>query len=628
MTRSQEASPEQREPRDPREVYLRELGTHRSILLEEHKRDRILGFTKLGLLAVLFCGAIVLLHPPTRLLWLLIPAAALVGFAIAHERVLASVRKRNRILAFYERGLARLNDQWAGTGETGERFLDAQHPYARDLDIFGKGSLFEMLCSARTRAGEETLARWLLAPAGIDAILARQAAVADLRNRVKFREGLFTAAESVRAGVHPEKLASWGETKPKVGPQWLRPVMLVLALLWIASAIYWAISGIESQATGFDWVTAGNWHWVVALTAVNWIASRFVRRDVETLLASTETAAVDLKLLASVLEVLEQEPFEARLLRELQAGLRTGETAPSAAIRRLDRIVQYIESRRNFMVLLFRRPLIYEPQIALAAEAWLARYGASIGRWLAIVGEVEALAGLSGWAFEHPGAVFPEFVAEGPLFDAEGFAHPLLPESRAVRNDLRLDGTLRLVIVSGPNMAGKSTFVRGVGINAVLAQCGAMVQAKRLRLSPLAVGASICVLDSLQGGVSRFYAEIQRLKLISDMTHGTRHVLFLLDELLSGTNSHDRLTGTEYLMRALVEQGAVGLITTHDLALTRIPEADSGIAVNCHFADHLEHGELKFDYRLKPGVVRTSNALRLMQSIGLVVEDGAAFEDR
>jgi DNA mismatch repair ATPase MutS len=178
------------------------------------------------------------------------------------------------------------------------------------------------------------------------------------------------------------------------------------------------------------------------------------------------------------------------------------------------------------------------------------------------------------------------------------------------------------VIISGPNMAGKSTFVRAVGINALLAQCGSVVQARRLRMSPLAIGASICVLDSLQGGVSRFYAEIQRLKLISDLTHTARHVLFLLDELLSGTNSHDRLAGTEYLVRALLEQGAIGLITTHDLALTQIPEADErggGRALNCHFEDHLEDGELRFDYRLKPGVVRTSNALRLMQSIGLAV---------
>jgi DNA mismatch repair ATPase MutS len=220
--------------------------------------------------------------------------------------------------------------------------------------------------------------------------------------------------------------------------------------------------------------------------------------------------------------------------------------------------------------------------------------------------------------------VLPEFQEEAPLFEAEDLRHPLLPESQAVGNDLRLGPELRLLLVSGPNMAGKSTLLRGIGINAVLAQAGAPVRARRLRMSPLAVGASICVLDSLQGGVSRFYAEIRRLKLLSDLASaadsGHGPLLFLLDELLSGTNSHDRLEGTRFVVGALVRKGAIGLVTTHDLALTAIPEALDGVGRNCHFEDSIEDGKLKFDYRLKPGVVQTSNALKLMQAVGLEVE--------
>jgi DNA mismatch repair ATPase MutS len=187
-----------------------------------------------------------------------------------------------------------------------------------------------------------------------------------------------------------------------------------------------------------------------------------------------------------------------------------------------------------------------------------------------------------------------------------------------VGNDLSLGSeSLQLLIVSGPNMAGKSTFLRAIGLNAVLAQAGAPVRAASLRMSPLAVGASICILDSLQGGVSRFYSEIQRLKLLSDLADGSTPLLFLLDELLSGTNSHDRLEGTRHVVTALVRRGAVGLVTTHDLALTAIPEAMPGAASNAHFEDSMEDGRLHFDYRLKPGIVQTSNALKLMQSIGL-----------
>jgi DNA mismatch repair ATPase MutS len=247
------------------------------------------------------------------------------------------------------------------------------------------------------------------------------------------------------------------------------------------------------------------------------------------------------------------------------------------------------------------------------------------------VGELEALTALAGYAYEHPEDVFAEFVPSelsraGALFDAVGMAHPLLPADKAVRNDLKLGDGLQLVVLSGPNMAGKSTFIRSVGVNAVLAQCGAPVRAARLRLSPLTVAASICVLDSLSGGVSRFYAEIHRVKLIFDVAAGAVPVLFLLDELLSGTNSHDRLAGSEFIVRSLMERNAIGMVSTHDLALAGIPEAMSGRAANCHFEDRLELNQLIFDYKLKPGVVKTSNALELMRSIGLGVDAKIALK--
>jgi DNA mismatch repair ATPase MutS len=263
--------------------------------------------------------------------------------------------------------------------------------------------------------------------------------------------------------------------------------------------------------------------------------------------------------------------------------------------------------------------VLWTLQCACAVEAWRKLAGPAVRRWLATVGEFEALSSLAGYAYEHPADVFPEFAQTSPWFEAEGLAHPLLSDGDAVRNDLCFGGDLRVLIISGPNMAGKSTLVRAVGINAVLAQCGAPVRARRLRLSPLAVGASICVLDSLQGGISRFYAEIRRLKQITDLTRGSLSALFLLDEFLQGTNSHDRRLGAEAMVRSLVERGAIGLVTTHDLALAQIAEGLGPRAANAHFGDRLEDGKLLFDYRLQPGVVETSNALNLMRSIGLDV---------
>jgi DNA mismatch repair ATPase MutS len=265
----------------------------------------------------------------------------------------------------------------------------------------------------------------------------------------------------------------------------------------------------------------------------------------------------------------------------------------------------------------------FSPQLVFAAERWQQEFGPAIRGWLAAVGEFEALTALSAYAYEHPDDVFPELVGEGQnaLFDAEELGHPLLPAAKGVRNNLKLGDGLQLIILSGPNMAGKSTFIRCVGVNAVLAQCGAPVRAARLRLSPLAVAASICILDSLSGGISRFYAEIHRIKLVSDMAKGSVPVLFLLDELFSGTNSHDRLTGTEFVVRSLVQRNAIGMVSTHDLALTRIPESMGERAANFCFEDRFEDGQLIFDYKMKPGIVKASNALQLMRSIGLGVDD-------
>jgi DNA mismatch repair ATPase MutS len=263
--------------------------------------------------------------------------------------------------------------------------------------------------------------------------------------------------------------------------------------------------------------------------------------------------------------------------------------------------------------------IFYTTHCLLAIDVWRGRHGAAIREWLAVTGEAEALSAFAVYLYEHPSDTFPQFLADGPSFQAESLAHPLLPRDRAIPNDLSLGRDLQLLVISGPNMAGKSTFIRSIGVNAVLAQAGAPVCARRLTLSSLQVTASICILDSLQGGLSRFYAEISRLKQIDDLSKASASVLFLLDELLSGTNSYDRRIGTESFVRSLLARGAIGLVTTHDLALAEIAEGIGPVAANFHFSDRFEDGKLYFDYKLSPGIVQTTNALLLMRSIGLEV---------
>jgi DNA mismatch repair ATPase MutS len=364
-----------------------------------------------------------------------------------------------------------------------------------------------------------------------------------------------------------------------------------------------------------------DWPWFALFASLhNFFYYLRLQGRIEQAANPVEKASADLKLLAELLALLEIGKFSSPKLLQIQAQMRGEGIAPSTAIRKLARIAEYLQSRRNQFARVFDLFTFWSAQLVFAAERWQREFGSSIRGWLDAVGQFEALTALAGFAYEHPEYVFPEFADQGPLFEAEGFAHPLLPDHNAVTNNLRLGDGLQLILLSGPNMAGKSTFIRGVGVSAVLAQCGAPVRARRLRLSPLQVGASICVLDSLSGGMSRFYAEIHRVKLICDLTLDSAPaapVLFLLDELLSGTNSQDRLEGTRLVLESLLERDAVGIVSTHDLALTQIPDALGARAVNCHFEDRLENEELIFDYRLKPGIVQTSNALKLMRSIGL-----------
>jgi hypothetical protein len=594
----------------PGAIYRQRLAETTTALEQERKWHHALGYAKIGVFLAAAIAAVALLHTPRLMGWLGIPLAIFIALLIVHDRVLRRLEESTRTADFYARGLARLEDQWIGTGETGERFFDPAHPYARDLDLFGRGSLFELLSTARTRAGEETLASWLLHPASPDEVQARHESILDMKDRVSLREQLFLAGEHVRAGLHPEVLASWGEGPTSFTPaqaRWLPWILPVLGAMWVASLAWW--------------IATRSWHWALFMTAVNYSVSWAIHRRVDASAAAVDKAGEDLRVLAEVLDVLERERFTALRLATLQRSLETNRHPASACVRKLKRICDWLEDRRNGFVAIFNPFVFYVAQFSLAAERWRPKFGPAIRGWLVAVGEFEALATLSGYAFEHPADVLPDFVTDTVLFDAVDLAHPLLPPGKAVGNDLKLAKLPQLIVISGPNMAGKSTFLRGVGLNAVLAQCGAPVRAKRLRMSPLAVGASICVLDSLQGGVSRFYAEIQRLKLLADLAAGEFPLLFLLDELLSGTNSHDRLEGTRAVVRELTRRGAIGLVTTHDLALASIPENMDGAGQNWHFEDSLENGQLRFDYRLKPGIVQTSNALRLMKNVGLQVEE-------
>ncbi len=580
----------------PREEYARRLEARLGEAAEREARYRALTRGRkflLGLLVVVIWLA-EKERLPVKLALIVVPAALMEGLTAWRNRVGKAWRRARKAADFYGQRLACVEDRWAGSGRPGTRYLDDEHPCAADLDLFGRGCLFELLCTARTRAGEDTLAAWLKTPASPEVVCQRQAAVAELRDRLDLREEIALLGADVPDGGELAALAEWGQVTPALTSPALRPVGAVATAL--------VVVGMVASAYG-----AGPWPFLggIALAAA---FALWLRKAAGRVLDPVERAGHTLRPLGALLARLERERFAAPLLGRLRAALGDGGPA-SRRVARLRRLVA-AGPRSAF--------LLRRGQLACAVEAWRQRSGVAFGRWLEAVGEVEALCALAAHAFENPDDTFPEVVDEGPCFDGEGLGHPLIPRDRCVRNDVRLAGELRVLVVSGSNMSGKSTLLRTVGVNAVLALAGAPVRARRLRLSPLAVGATLRVQDSLQAGQSRFFAEITRVRRLLDLAR-SGPLLFLLDEVFQGTNSGDRRQGAEAVVRRLVESGAVGLVTTHDLALTGIADRLGPRAANVHFEDRYEDGAMTFDYLMRPGVVQTTNGLALMRAVGIDV---------
>lgn len=537
--------------------------------------------------------------------WLLAPVTAFVGIAAYHSRVLRARDLAQRAVSFYQRGLARIEDRWQGLGQTGERFSDPHHVYAVDLDVFGRGSLFELLSTARTRMGEETLAKWLLTPSRPDEIAERHGAVREVRDVLDLREDLAVLGEDANPGVHPEYLQRWAEAPNRMGPEWIRWLSLALSLSAIAGAVVWAWLNIATP--------------LILIVFIEGTLRRRLKDALEEILLDSERAFRDLGLLSEVLARVERQSFSASRLKSLQIELLSHGLTSSEAISRLKTIINLSDSRKNLIVAILDVPLMYSVQVAFATERWRGTHGQAVGLWLKAIGEIEALICLGTYSYEHPDDPFPEFVEGAPCFDGTKIKHPLIPAGTCVPNDVRLIDDTRALLISGSNMSGKSTLLRTVGINAVLAMAGAPVRARHLRLTALNVGASIRVSDSLQEGSSRFYAEITRLRKLFDLAGGDMPLLFLLDELLQGTNSNDRRIGAEGVISAMLNRGAIGLVTTHDLALAEINTALKGVVRNVHFQEQYENGRMSFDYELHDGPVTKSNGLALMRSIGLDV---------
>ncbi len=588
----------------PTDQYSERLGQRERRLAHFDRLHERIGTARLSLAAafLLLAWFCVVRRTPSTL-WLLIPGSLFLAIVLYHQRVRTGRGLAQRAVDFCRAGVERRDGRRQGHGLPGDRFNDPHHLYAADLDLFGNQSLYERLCSARTPMGENVLARWLLAPADLATILERQTCVTELRDRLDLREDLAIMGDTPRLALHPDAITTWIDAPAELAGRWLRGTTVGLAALAVLTAAIWAIWGIAFP--------------LLLVLVLEAALSYALRHRVHRCISGIENAYEDLKLLATLLRRIEAEGFDSPPLRALCSKLSSHSMTASSTLSRLATLVNFVEARRNPFLAPLMLPLMYTIQSALAAERWRARHGRVVASWLEVLGEIEALESIAGYAFERPEDPFPEFREGAAAFTASRRGHPLIAAQTRIRNDVDLSGETRVLLVSGSNMSGKSTLLRAIGMNTVLAMAGAPVCAARLELTPLQVGASIRVNDSLYEGSSRFYAEITRLRQLFEPSQ--LPLLFLLDELLQGTNSTDRRIGAQGVVRALLARGAIGCISTHDLALTDGTDLRDGALRNVHFQDELADGKLSFDFKLRDGVVTKSNGIELMRAIGLDV---------
>jgi len=604
MSNSQETSPSAA----PRDEYERRLAARRAEVQRLQRTECLAGNGRVVTFLAIAAALYVLVRFGQATLPLLLATLAAFIAAVAwHRRVLRALERSGRAVGYYARALARLDGRWAGVGADGREFASPEHRYAKDLDLFGHASLYQLLCAARTRMGKEALADWLRGPAEPRVIVARQKAIAELRTQIDLREELAVLEGPLESEIKPKTLTAWLSMPPLLVDS-VRP--------WLA--VVFAAAAVTTLALWIYFGAGSTWFLLAAILEA--LLLRTIRKRIGELTTDLDAVLDELELLADVLRIMKVRKFDSALLAEIHVRLDAGGQAASRHVAHLARLVGSWETfRLNKFVAPLGFLLMLPVHLAYAIDRWRRTHARLAAAWLEACGQFEALCSFAGYAYEQPGHVVPEIVEAGPELEATGLGHPLIAAARRVCNDVRMASQPQLLLVSGSNMSGKSTLLRTVGINTVLALAGAPVCAARMRVSPLVVASAMRTVDSLQDGVPGFYAEIQRLRMICDLAAGPPPVLFLLDEILHGTNSHDRRIGAEAVLDNLLRRGAIGLVTTHDLALAEIAAKRGPAARNVHFEDQVTDGRISFDYRLRDGVVPKGNGLALMRLLGFEV---------
>ena len=603
----------------PKETHARAKENLEALAREGDLRSRRISTLRLVTLLPAIALALVLGfgYLPSVLWWLAAAlAATFVGLVVTHVRLDRTQRRLEAGISFHRWALSRIEGDFAQYPARGERFASDDHPYTVDLGIFGDASLFQLLDTTHTRRGEERLASWLSIPSPIAVVSERQQAIRELAQHTALRENL--AVEGALIAVdkpNPDPMLGWAESEPVISAV---PFIRVTAFaLPIVTALSFGLALSDVIPGGFAWGALG----------LQWLYGLSLLGKIEPIAGKVSSREGALARYRSMLELIEGAEFGAPYLVNLRRRVLPSTEAPAKAsteLRRLSAIVGFLDARQNEAFRLFTGPLLmWDVHCLLALETWQRRAGKKVRPWLEAIGEFEALSSLAGFAYDHPSYVFPQISSE-PTFRARRLGHPLIAARHRVTNDVALRGAGTALLVTGSNMSGKSTLLRAMGINTVLALAGAPVSADEFHVGIFELRTSMWARDSLAKGVSHFYAELEKLKRVVDGIEAPHTLLFLLDEILQGTNSRERVIGARSVLRFLLAHGAMGAVSTHDVGLLELEAELDAKLDKVHFEEQITEAQgasaMTFDYQLRPGVVRSTNALRLMKRVGIDVE--------
>lgn len=574
---------------------LQQIQTGSALLLNRQYLTGAVLILAVTLLLVFGLSALVRQTRPAWYAPLPLPVALFCSRRYSQQRAVRSTLRRLR--DSYTRGVTRLQEQWIGHGDSGAAYLTAGHVFAHDLNLFGRGSLFERLCTCRTELGKRKLAAYLQQqPPPMAECLARQAAVRELQHNTDLREEIATLGHEFHEAS--PATTEWLARAPIGFPALARALAIastVAVVLLLVSLSWTALLALLAAQTAFGW---------------------FLRRRVLTVIGQSRAVFSEIRIAREGLALLARQSFTAGKLAALVGRIQDADRA----LRPLERYFWILDERSKESFYAPSTLFLTGTHCAFGIEAWRLQHAAALADWLDVWAEFEALNALACYAYESPGHVFPEFSAGAAAFEAEALGHPVLPAASCVTNDVRLHAEgPALLLISGSNMAGKSTLLRSIGVNTVLAGAGAPVRAARLSLTPFSLCASLSIQDALGEGKSRFLAEVERLRAAIELARSNQPLLFLIDEIFSGTNSRDRRIAAEAVVRTLTGAGAVGAVSTHDLALTEIAALPEVRGVNVHMGARTAGDPLDFDYRLKPGVTEEANALAIARLAGVPV---------